>query len=180
MHPGKLEGHTAAARVYHALRSDPGRWWGGSELAEAAGTTCVSTRISEVRHQLPAGERLEHRTEVFQFQRKQFYRIVVEGLARCGSTGGCNSRPAVEADAPAGVSVEVPTRSSEGPGLRAPGRQPSSVIDPAGGTARLILGGGSTTEAAASQPTPTATADGRRVQDRQARPRVVIRGTDAP
>ena len=98
MHPGKLEGHTAAARVYHALRSDPGRWWGGSE----------------------------------------------------------------------------------GPGLRAPGRQPSTVIDPACGTGRLILGGGSTTEAAASQPTPTATADGRRVQDRQARPRVVIRGTDAP
>ena len=136
MHPGKLEGHTAAARVYHALRSEPGRWWGGSELAEAAGTTCVSTRISEVRHQLPAGERLEHRAEVFQFQRKQFYRIVVEEL---------------------GVHPVEETISPLEP-MQAPAVQPSAVIDPACGTGRLILGGGPTTEAAASQPTPTATA----------------------
>ena len=130
MHPGKLEGHTAAARVYHALRSEPGRWWGGSELADAAGTTCVSTRISEVRHQLPAGERLEHRAEVFQFQRKQFYRIVVEGLASAPSHAGpVAGGPAAEATAGAS--------------------QPST----------LISGGGATTEAAASQPTPTATAE---------------------
>ena len=137
MHPGKLEGHTAAARVYHALRSEPGRWWGGSELADAAGTTCVSTRISEVRHQLPAGESIEHRAEVFQFQRKQFYRIVVEEL---------------------GVHPVEETISPLEP-MQAPAVQPSAVIDPACGTGRLILGGGSTTEAAASQPTPTATAE---------------------
>ena len=150
MHPGKLEGHTAAARVYHALRSEPGRWWGGSELAEAAGTTCVSTRISEVRHQLPAGERLEHRAEVFQFQRKQFYRIVVEELARDGNLRESTDRTH-SGDALPGASVNG--------GDAVPGRQPSTVIDPACGTGRLILGGGSTTEAAASQPTPTATAE---------------------
>jgi hypothetical protein len=78
MHPGKLDGNTAAARVYRALRSVPSHWWGGDELAAAAATTCVSTRISEVRHQLPAGERIEHRCEVYQFKRRQYYRLVVE------------------------------------------------------------------------------------------------------
>ena len=80
MHPGKLDGHTAAARVYRALRSVPGQWWGGDELAAAAATTCVSTRVSEVRHQLPAGESIEHRTEVYQFKRRQYYRLVVEDV----------------------------------------------------------------------------------------------------
>ena len=78
MHPGKIDGNSAAARVYKVLRSLPAHWFGGEELAKAAQTTCVSTRISEVRHQLPAGERIEHKSEVWQFKRTQWYRLVVE------------------------------------------------------------------------------------------------------
>ena len=106
MHPGKLSGHTAAARVYHCLRSEPGRWWGGDELSAAAGTTCVSTRISEVRHQLPAGEELEHRAEVFQFQRRQFYRITIGG----GGTTEPGASPAtLPATAEAGGNLKSST-----------------------------------------------------------------------
>jgi hypothetical protein len=78
MHPGKIDGNSAAARLYGVLRSLPGHWFGGDELAKAADTTCVSTRISEVRHQLPAGERIEHKCEVWQFKRRQYYRLVVD------------------------------------------------------------------------------------------------------
>ena len=116
MHPGKLEDHTAAARVYHALRSDPGRWWGGSELAEAAATTCVSTRISEVRHQLPAGERLEHRTECENFLRRQYYRLILGGGSP-PEQGVRSATPTATADA-AGSKIVRPAPGSlfaEGP-----------------------------------------------------------------
>jgi hypothetical protein len=113
MHPGKLEGNTAAARVYHTLRSLPAHWFGGDELAAAAGTTCVSTRVSEVRHQLPAGERIEHRSEVFQFKRTQYYRLVMGQLASAPSRAGAlTTVPAAESTAGA----SQPPASLFGPG----------------------------------------------------------------
>ena len=59
MHAGKLTGDAAAARVYRILRARPGRWVDGWELTLGAQTSAVSTRISEVRSQLPKGEKIE-------------------------------------------------------------------------------------------------------------------------
>jgi len=61
MHAGSIDNdRTAAARVYAALSG--GGWVSGWDLSRAARTTCVSTRVSEVRAQLPATETIEHKT----------------------------------------------------------------------------------------------------------------------
>jgi len=74
VHTGSIaeDSITAAARVYRTLCAAHGGWIGGWELQDAAKTTAVSTRVSEVRHQLPPGERVEMRQVGHQF----FYRIV--------------------------------------------------------------------------------------------------------
>jgi hypothetical protein len=75
---------TAAWRIYQLLRSTVGLWWSGWELTQAAQVTAVGTRVSEVRHQLPAGERLEHKAE-HEGQRGSWYRLVVdEGAQKNG------------------------------------------------------------------------------------------------
>jgi hypothetical protein len=56
MHSGSIYGNTAAARVYQILKELDCEWIGGWELTLAAHTTAVSTRIAEVRAQLPPGE----------------------------------------------------------------------------------------------------------------------------
>jgi hypothetical protein len=62
VHAGSIDRQTAARRVYLMLASKAGRWHTGWEIAMQARTTCVSTRISEVRHQLRGGKyRLESR-----------------------------------------------------------------------------------------------------------------------
>lgn len=59
MHAGNiLNERTAAGRLYRAF-GRRGYWHSAAELAARIGTTCLSTRISEVRAQLPAGERIE-------------------------------------------------------------------------------------------------------------------------
>jgi hypothetical protein len=51
---------TAPARVYHLLKRRKGRWHDGWDIAMAARTTCVSTRISEVRRRIAGtGEEIE-------------------------------------------------------------------------------------------------------------------------
>ena len=56
MHSGSIYGNTAAARVYQVLKELDGDWIGGWELGQVAKTNAVSTRVSEVRRQLPPGE----------------------------------------------------------------------------------------------------------------------------
>ena len=49
----------AAARVYSILRARRGQWVTGWDLTINARTTAIGTRISEIRQQLPADERIE-------------------------------------------------------------------------------------------------------------------------
>lgn len=62
MNYGKIENHTAASRVYRLLRTS-GRWLSGWDITIKARTTCASTRVSEVRHQLPDDELIETKCE---------------------------------------------------------------------------------------------------------------------
>ena len=76
MHAGSIENDlTAAARVYKVLRKDGG-WVGGWELQDRALTTAVSTRVSEVRHQLKAATPITECIERKQVGPEFFYRIV--------------------------------------------------------------------------------------------------------
>lgn len=75
MHCGSLENHTKPGQVYRYLRERAGCWCDSWELQQATHTTAVSTRISEIRCQLPAGERIE--TE--QRGKQWFYRLVLAG-----------------------------------------------------------------------------------------------------
>jgi hypothetical protein len=71
MHAGSINSDlTAAGRVYKYLRERPERWIGGWQLTIETGTTAISTRISEVRHQLPKTEKIETNQEGQRF----FYR----------------------------------------------------------------------------------------------------------
>jgi len=77
MHAGSIDNpKTAAHRVYSVLRALDGAWIGGWDLTLRARASGMSTRVSEVRHQLacdPArGEAVESRQEGV----KWFYRIV--------------------------------------------------------------------------------------------------------
>ena len=71
MHSGKIQNNTKAGQVYAFLKQHPG-WHGGWELAIATGTTAISTRISEIRSQLPPNERIE----VTQKGKRWYYRLV--------------------------------------------------------------------------------------------------------
>ena len=73
MNAGKLENDSVAGRLYRYLKDHPG-WHGGWELTVAIGTTALSTRISEIRHQLPKNEHIE----VQQKGHNWFYRLVCE------------------------------------------------------------------------------------------------------
>jgi len=70
MHAGSIESDTAANRVYSYLRANRGHWIGGWRLTLDTETTAISTRISEIRHQLPVGEAIETKQE----GRRFFYR----------------------------------------------------------------------------------------------------------
>jgi hypothetical protein len=78
MHAGNIANQkSAAARVYKILLEDHGCWFSGWDLTVQARVTAVGTRVSEVRHQLPVGQRIEHR-ETFGEQRGSWYRLVVD------------------------------------------------------------------------------------------------------
>lgn len=77
MHPGKLTTDTAAARVWRFLLAHEGTWINSWLLTVSTKTTAISTRISEVRHQLPEGYRLEHERR----GQKNYYRVVKETAA---------------------------------------------------------------------------------------------------
>ena len=80
MHAALLEGNSVTARLYRLLVSHIGKWYSGWGLAMAVKTTAVSTRISEVRHRLPKGEKIE----VKHTKEGWFYRLVrdYEGMSR--------------------------------------------------------------------------------------------------
>jgi len=80
MHVGKLDNDTAAGRLYRILRAHPGEWMGGWELSQAAATDCLSTRISEVRRQLPRHLVMEHEERRIDGKRRQFYRVTCVAL----------------------------------------------------------------------------------------------------
>lgn len=75
MNTGRLESNSVAGRLYRYLKSRPG-WHGGWELTIAIGTTALSTRISEIRHQLPSNEHIDVKQE----GKKFFYRLVHEEM----------------------------------------------------------------------------------------------------
>jgi hypothetical protein len=77
MHAGSLTRDTAAARVYRHLAEYRGRWLTTLEIGRATGSQCTSTRISEVRAQLGAEERIERRQVGLLHQ----YRLVETGQA---------------------------------------------------------------------------------------------------
>lgn len=75
MHYGRIDQDTKAAAVYRALRDKRGQWVDGWQLSQEAQVTAVSTRVSEVRRQLPEGEHIEH-SEVQDGRRGSWYRLV--------------------------------------------------------------------------------------------------------
>lgn len=78
MHAGSIDNpKSAAGRVYAILRFCQGRWLSGWYLTTEARVTAVGTRVSEVRHQLPAGRRIEHKTS-HEGVSGSWYRLVVD------------------------------------------------------------------------------------------------------
>jgi hypothetical protein len=86
MHAGNIANQkSAAGRVYKILLEDVGCWFSGWDLTVQARVTAVGTRVSEVRHQLPDGQRIEHR-ETFGEKRGSWYRLVDESNLHPPST----------------------------------------------------------------------------------------------
>lgn len=71
---------TGAGRVYAVLKRMDGEWIGGWDLTVAAGTTAVSTRVSEVRHALAADPERMETVESEQRGHGWYYRIVKTGV----------------------------------------------------------------------------------------------------
>lgn len=77
MHAGTIHNpKTTAGRLYRRMKLEPGTWFDAWNLAIQMKTTALSTRISEIRSQLPANERIEHEEVNQNGRRRQFYRIV--------------------------------------------------------------------------------------------------------
>lgn len=78
MHVGTIQNpKTAAGRVYDRLLEANGKWMSGWDLSISARVTAVGTRVSEVRHQLPARQRIEHKTS-HEGVSGSWYRLVVD------------------------------------------------------------------------------------------------------
>ena len=84
MHCGSMTTpETAAGRVYAILRANTGTWMDAWALQEqAALSTAISTRVSEIRAQLESdperGEQIEHE----QRGHRHYYRVVVQRRER--------------------------------------------------------------------------------------------------
>lgn len=77
MNHGSISRNTAAGRLYAVLAATPNVWRDAWELQQEARVLALSTRISEIRHQLPVRERVEHAEEIRGGDRRQYYRLVV-------------------------------------------------------------------------------------------------------
>lgn len=78
MNPGKIENNTAAGRLYRLLKEHAGREFDALFLSNAIGTTCLSTRVSEVRNQVPAGERIVSRRVREDGRMRWYYSLVID------------------------------------------------------------------------------------------------------
>ena len=74
MHAGSIHNQTKAGRLYRYMRERQGEFMDSWQLTCATATTAISTRISEIRSQLPPGERIEAQ----QRGQRWYYRIVLE------------------------------------------------------------------------------------------------------
>lgn len=73
MHYGSIDRNTAAGRLFWYLKKHEGVWLDAWHLTEACEITALSTRISEIRHQLRGGEtKIEHKCE----RKKNYYRVI--------------------------------------------------------------------------------------------------------
>ena len=63
-----------AGKLYAILSAEPGRLFNAFDLAMRLPTTCIGTIVSEVRHQLPPNQTLEH---VRQGRKLNYYRLTV-------------------------------------------------------------------------------------------------------
>lgn len=83
MHFGSLREETKAGQIFELLRSLEGRWVDAGEIAGKVGTTCLSTHVSAVRHNLARrpelGFSIEHKEDVHGRRRWQYYRVVRAG-----------------------------------------------------------------------------------------------------
>jgi hypothetical protein len=80
MHAGSIQNpKSAAGRVYAILLYCKDRWLSGWYLTTEARVTAVGTRVSEVRHQLPAGQRIEHK-KTHDGVQGSWYRLVIEPI----------------------------------------------------------------------------------------------------
>ena len=75
MHHGNIERDTAAGRLYRYLLDNANIWLDAYHLMMATRTIALSTRISEVRRQLPPGLAIEHPTTRRDGKTMQFYRL---------------------------------------------------------------------------------------------------------
>jgi len=84
MHAGSIDRNTAAGRVYNQMVYNLGIWYTTAQLSRRARTYCVSTRISEVRHQIAREGCFEIVTEPFTQDGKRLfrYRMVRVGRAK--------------------------------------------------------------------------------------------------
>lgn len=81
MHPGSIaNSKTAAGRVYECLRRNAGQPYDAYSLQIDAATTAVSTRISEVRAQLPEGERINVERRTINGQPRWYYTLLIEHM----------------------------------------------------------------------------------------------------
>jgi hypothetical protein len=63
MHTGRLDTLSAAARVYRYFRMHPDAWLDSWRLTLDCQTTAISTRVAEIRAQLPSDELIETKQE---------------------------------------------------------------------------------------------------------------------
>lgn len=77
MHAAKITNDNNAARLYRFMARLSGQWLDAWELSQEFRTMALSTRISEIRQQLPPNERIEYKYHVVKGKRHGYYRLVV-------------------------------------------------------------------------------------------------------
>ena len=78
MNYGSIHKDTAAGRLYRALKAQPNVMFSAYDLAQRVDTTCISTRISEVRKQVHDGERVVQDRRVVNGKTRWYYGLEVQ------------------------------------------------------------------------------------------------------
>ncbi len=82
MNYGSIDKNTAAGRLYRLWKRRPGVLFTAKQIAARVDTTCPTTRVSEVRKQLPEGESVIKLRRVVNGKARYFYGLSVEGGGR--------------------------------------------------------------------------------------------------